>query len=76
MWINFAESEILPPSCTWTFPCLGIMQFNKQNTEKAKEDIKHVLKVLDDHLLTSTYLVGEHITQADISVCIYTLCTK
>ncbi|GFU18707.1 elongation factor 1-gamma [Nephila pilipes] len=69
MWINFAESEILPPSCTWTFPCLGIMQYNKQNTEKAKEDINRTLKVLNDHLLTNTYLVSERITQADINMC-------
>ena len=29
-WIEFAENEILPASCTWVFPCLGAMQFNKQ----------------------------------------------
>ena len=29
-WINFADNEILPASCTWVFPCLGITQFNKQ----------------------------------------------
>ncbi|XP_054716075.1 elongation factor 1-gamma-like [Uloborus diversus] len=68
-WINFGDHEIIPSACTWVFPCLGIMQYNKQSTEKAKEDIKRVLKVLNDHLLTRTFLVGERITQADISVC-------
>ena len=29
-WINYADNEIVPASCTWVFPCLGIMQFNKQ----------------------------------------------
>lgn len=29
-WINFADSEILPASCAWVFPILGILQFNKQ----------------------------------------------
>ena len=29
-WVEFADSEILPASCTWVFPCMGIMQFNKQ----------------------------------------------
>jgi len=29
-WINFADNEILPASCTWVFPCMGIMQYNKQ----------------------------------------------
>jgi len=67
-WINVADNEILPAACTWVFPCLGIFQYNKQTTEHAKEDIKKVLKLLNDHLLTATYLVGERITQADIAV--------
>jgi hypothetical protein len=29
-WLGFADSEILPASHTWVFPCLGIMQYNKQ----------------------------------------------
>jgi hypothetical protein len=29
-WLGFADSEILPASCTWVFPCLGIMEYNKQ----------------------------------------------
>ncbi|PSN40607.1 Elongation factor 1-gamma [Blattella germanica] len=32
-WLGFADSEILPASCAWVFPCLGIMQFNKQPYE-------------------------------------------
>ena len=29
-WVEFAENEILPAALTWVFPCLGIMQYNKQ----------------------------------------------
>ncbi len=25
-WMCWADSEILPASCTWVFPCMGIMQ--------------------------------------------------
>jgi len=67
-WVEFADNEILPAALTWVFPCLGIMQYNKQNTERAKEDIKLALGVLNQHLLTRTYLVGERITLADITV--------
>merc|ERR1712212_893337 len=67
-WMNFADNEILPASCTWVFPCLGIMQFNKGSTERAKEDVKKALSALNSHLLTHTYLVGERITLADITV--------
>merc|ERR1719516_926523 len=47
---------------------MGIMQYNKTATERAKEDIKAALKTLNDHLLTRTFLVGERLSLADIAV--------
>ncbi|XP_063977470.1 elongation factor 1-gamma [Diachasmimorpha longicaudata] len=67
-WMSFADSEIHPASCAWVFPLLGIMPYNKQTREHAKEDIAKVLGTLNVHLLSKTYLVGERITLADISV--------
>jgi len=29
-WMEFADSEIMPAALTWVFPCIGIMQYNKQ----------------------------------------------
>ncbi|PIO15418.1 hypothetical protein AB205_0084960 [Aquarana catesbeiana] len=37
-------------------------------TEQAKEELKHVLATLDSHLQTRTFLVGERVTLADITV--------
>lgn len=67
-WMCWADGEILPASCTWVFPCMGIMQYNKSSTDKAKEDIKVALEALNAHLLTRTFLVGERISLADIAV--------
>jgi len=67
-WMGMADNDILPAACTWVFPTLGIMQFNKNATDRAKEDIKAALKTLNDHLLTRTFLVGERVTLADIAV--------
>merc|ERR1719430_74396 len=67
-WMCMADNEILPASCTWVFPTMGIMQFNKNATDRAKEDVKTALKTLNDHLLTRTFLVGERVTLADIAV--------
>ncbi|XP_068615897.1 elongation factor 1-gamma-like [Brachionichthys hirsutus] len=67
-WVSFADSEIIPPASAWVFPTLGIMQFNKQATEQAKEDVKRVLAVLNKHLNTRTFLVGERVSLADIAV--------
>ncbi|XP_045886584.1 elongation factor 1-gamma isoform X1 [Micropterus dolomieu] len=67
-WVSFSDSEIVPPASAWVFPTLGIMQFNKQATEQAKEDVKRVLAVLNQHLNTRTFLVGERVSLADITV--------
>jgi len=67
-WVSFADNELLPASCTWVFPTLGIMQYNKQNTERSKEEVKKALGLLNKHLETRTFLVGERISLADISV--------
>jgi len=67
-YVSFAQNEVLPAACTWVFPTLGIMQYNKTSTERAKVEVQKAMEVLNKHLLTKTYLVGERITLADISV--------
>ena len=67
-WISFADTEVLPPACSWVFPVLGLMQQNKASTERAREDLTRVMSVLNAHLLHSTFLVGERVTLADIAV--------
>merc|ERR1719454_38763 len=67
-WISFGDNEVLPAVCTWVFPCLGITQFNKQETEKAKGQLKKALGALNTYLASRTYLVGQRISQADITL--------
>nr|CAD7590674.1 unnamed protein product [Timema genevievae] len=67
-WLGFADSEILPASCAWVYPILGVMPLNKKSQDQAKEDIKLALSALNKYLLTRTFLVGERITLADICV--------
>jgi len=50
------------------FPCLGLMQYNKLSTDRAKTEIKNSLLTLNQHLSTRTYLVGQRISLADICV--------
>merc|ERR1712096_504579 len=35
-WMCMADNEILPASCTWVFPTMGIMQFNKNATDPCR----------------------------------------
>ncbi|NXE99950.1 EF1G factor, partial [Menura novaehollandiae] len=67
-WVNFADSDVVPPASTWVFPTLGILHYNKQATELAKEEVRRVLGVLDAHLRTRTFLVGERVSLADITL--------
>ncbi|XP_018576852.1 elongation factor 1-gamma [Anoplophora glabripennis] len=70
-WIGFAEGEVLPAGCAWVFPILGIIRNNagaQEAFQRAKDDMKSALTVLNSHLLARTYLVGERITLADIVV--------
>jgi len=66
-WINWADGEVAPAMATWVYPCLGVSQFNKSNTDRARDTIMSALNVLNTHLASRTYLVGERISQADIT---------
>lgn len=70
MFINIADNEITPAAATWIYPILGFVQFNKQNTEKAKADLTKTMTVLNQILESRTYLVGEAPTLADIHVVV------
>jgi elongation factor 1-gamma len=65
-YIAFSNNEITPSACTWTYPCLGFKQYNKQDTEAAKTHLGKCFAMLDSFLLTRTFLVGERVTLADI----------
>lgn len=65
-WLSYADNEIVPASCSWVFPLLGIMPQQKNST--AKQDATAILIVLNKKLLNSTFLVGERVTLADIVV--------
>jgi elongation factor 1-gamma len=67
-WISFADSEIGPAAAAWVYPILGIMQFNKNSNERAKQDIAAAMNSLQATLVNKTFLVGERITLADIVV--------
>lgn len=59
-YVNFADNELLPPVCTWTFPTLGIMQYNKQVRSLFKFVARLLFKVprLSPGVLTDTCFIG------------------
>jgi len=67
-WIDFSSHDIELPATVWSYPALGYLPYNPAATAKAKTDLANALKVLDDYLADKTYLVGEKITLADITI--------
>jgi len=67
-WVDFASSEIELAAYAWIFPIQGVIPNNHVATKKAQEDIKKVLTILDNYLVTRTFLVGNHVTLADVAV--------
>jgi len=49
-------------------PIFGIQHHDHERAHKAKEDLKKVVEILENHLKGKTFLVGNHLTIADIAV--------
>jgi len=67
-WIEFTKNELDLPVGMWIYPVLGFIESNEANTAKAQQDILRAFKVLNEHLSTSTFLVGDGVTAADVVV--------
>ena len=67
-YLCFLDNEINPNAGAWIYPILGYMPYNKDAEKKAQENVKKFMTVLNKVLSTTTYLVGECITLADICV--------
>ena len=66
--MSFANTEVLPPIAGYFRPIQGIDPYNKKNVDESLKATNASLKVLDDHLLVHTFLVGERISLADLFV--------
>lgn len=67
-WLSFGNSEILPNVSTVALPLLGRSPYNKKVVDEGEKTVAARIKVIEDHLLVNTYLVGERLTLADIFV--------
>lgn len=67
-WIDFSAHDLELPASLWYYPVLGLTATTPAISAKAKADFGSALRVLNTHLADKTYLVGEKITLADITV--------
>lgn len=64
-WMSFANTEILSPLGGWFRPLIGRDPYNKKSVDTAQATALKAIGVLEKHLLSQTYLVGERVTLAD-----------
>jgi elongation factor 1-gamma len=67
-WIDYCNKYLEIPCYSWWCGATNKMPFHEEVYKKSKNDVSAVLKILNKHLLTRTYLVGEYVTLADIVV--------
>ena len=67
-WLYFGDHDLLPVIFNHVFPILGLLPAPKDT--KVKQDLFKLLSVMNDHLQRQTFLVGERISLADISLCL------
>jgi len=67
-WMSFSNSHILPNIGDWFKPLLGSAPYNKKIVETAQTATLKALDVLEEHLHSNTFLVGERLTLADLYV--------
>jgi len=65
-WMDWCANELEIPVSMWIYPIFGFQPPNPKQINKAKQDTKKALKVLEDHLRSRTFMVGRAITLADI----------
>lgn len=67
-WLNYGSTEVQSAVASWVYPALSLVESTQQNVQRAKEDLKVVFHCLDSHLKTRTFLVGERVSLADVSL--------
>ncbi|KAI9741927.1 MAG: hypothetical protein M1834_000316 [Cirrosporium novae-zelandiae] len=67
-WMSFANSECLPSIGGFFLPIVGRSPYNKKNVEDSAKKTNEAMKVMETHLTSNTFLVGERPTLADYFV--------
>ncbi|KAF2860246.1 eEF1-gamma domain-containing protein [Piedraia hortae CBS 480.64] len=67
-WMSFANMDVLLSLGGAFRPLIGRDPYNKKSVDDSLKAAMAAMKVLEDHLLINTYLVGERLTLADLFV--------
>eukprot|EP00742_Colponemidia_sp_Colp-10_P000397 GILJ01000435.1.p1 GENE.GILJ01000435.1~~GILJ01000435.1.p1 ORF type:complete len:438 (+),score=108.38 GILJ01000435.1:184-1314(+) len=65
-WIDYTVSEVETPAAALVYPVFGWIPYDANVAQQATSDLKKAFAIINDHLLTHTYLVGNQVTLADV----------
>jgi len=65
-WVDFCSNEVEPSRSILIYPIFGYLAYNEKAAQEAKKELSTSLSVLNTHLLTHTFMVGNAVTLADI----------
>ncbi|VDP39674.1 unnamed protein product [Heligmosomoides polygyrus] len=69
-WIQWAEGSLLPNVLGYVLPSVSAAHLDKKVVDSYKAELLAQLTHLDEILLSKTFLVGERLSLADISVAL------
>jgi elongation factor 1-gamma len=67
-WLEYGSVTVQSAVASWVFPALSLVEHCDKTVQSAKQELKQALHCLDEHLKTRTFLVGERLTLADVSM--------
>jgi len=71
-WMEFCTHELEIPLMSWVYPVMGLMEDIPASTKQAQTDVRKALSALEEQLEVHPFLIGDHVTLADI-VIVFTL---
>ena len=66
-WMSVSDVEVTPPACNWVYPAIGILPASPAQ-DRGKQDLLKLLTAFNSELRIKTWLVGERMSLADISL--------
>ena len=66
-WDAFSVSDFLNREVNYVEPLIGMMPYDADTHPKAKEQFDVAVQIFEDHLNNHQFLVGDHVTLADLS---------
>jgi elongation factor 1-gamma len=67
-WLNYGSENVVPAVSGLVYPCLSLVESCPAGLKKAESELRQVFGLINDFLKTRTYLVGQRMTLADVSL--------